>query len=236
MRNRFIYIALVIAALVVIVFSPLTSYLLKDFITYKLEKAFEMDIVFGSVRAKLPAQLRVADIKAMDKTGLALTSERAYLRLEPGKLLGGQFVLNCDFQNIAIKSELGASLNKILKSFGVPPQPSFKFDRITCKIRAKGGELFINDLDGSGQDFRFSGNLARLKESKVDYDLEFYINKKIVDESAEAQKGLLTDDDGDGWYTIKLSLKGDPKKPSSVYFSTGGLKVEIKPGEESTKK
>ena len=236
MRNRIIYIVLAIAALAVIVYSPLTSYLLKDFITYKLEKALEMDIVFGSVKAKPPAQLRVTDIKAMDKTGLALTSERAYLRLEPGKLFKAQFVLNCDFQNIAVKSGLGASLNKVLKPFGVPAQPSFKFDRITCKIRAEDGELFITDLDGSGQDFRFSGNLARLKESKVDYELEFYINRKVVDESAEAQKGLLTDDDGDGWYTIKLSLKGDPKKPSSVYFSTGGLKLEIKPGEQDPKK
>ena len=236
MRNRIFYTFLVIAALFVVVYSPLTSYLLKDFITYKLEKALDMDIVFGKVNAKPPAQLRVTDIKAMDKSGLALASERAYLRLDPGKLLRAQFVLHCDFQNITVKSGLGESLNKVLGPFGVPPQASFKFDQVKGTITAKGGELFITELNGTGRDFRFSGNFAKMKERKVDYELEFYINKKVVEESSGAQNGLLTDDDGDGWYTIKLSLKGDPRKPSSVYFSTGGIKLEIKPDTENTKK
>jgi hypothetical protein len=52
MKGRVFYILLIVAALVVVAYSPLTSYLLKDYITYKLEKALDMDIVFGKVSIK----------------------------------------------------------------------------------------------------------------------------------------------------------------------------------------
>ena len=229
MRHRLLYIIIFVAILFVIFYSPLTSYLLKDFITYKLEKVLDMDIVFGKMRVKMPAQLTISDIKAMDKDGLALASERAYLRLDPAKLLKAQFILNCDFQNVVLKSGLRDSLNGLLKPFGISAQNLYKFDGITGVITVSRGTLSITDLKGSGQDFRFSGNFTRFRDKKIDYELDFGINKRLVAADEEPAKTLLAGEPKDGWYSIKLSLKGDPRRPSSVSFSSGGIKLEVKP-------
>ena len=229
MRHLLVYIIIFIAIIFIILYSPLTSYLLKDFITYKLEKALDMNIVFGTVRAKPPAQLTVSDIKAMDKNGLAFTSERAYLRLDPSKLLRAQFVLNCDFQNVTIKSGLGDSMNGLLKPFGVSAQNSYKFDGITGTMTISKGLVSITGLKGSGQDFKFAGNFSRFSDKKIDYELDFGINKRIVAAEQEPAKTLLGGEAKDGWYSIKLSFKGDPHNPSSISFSSGGIKLEVKP-------
>jgi len=233
MRHRLLYLIIFIAIIFVILYSPLTSYLLKDFITFKLEKALEMDIVFGGVRVKPPAQLTVSDIKAMDKNGLALTSERAYLRLDPAKLFKARFVLNCDFQNVVLKSGLRDSLNNLLKPFGISAQNLYKFDGITGVITVSKDSFSITDLKGSGQDFKFSGNFTRFRDKKIDYELDFGVNKRLVAADQEPAKSLLIGESKDGWYSIKLSLKGDPRKPSSISFSSGGIKLEVKPAGKS---
>ena len=229
MRHRILYLVILMAILLVIFYSPLTSYLLKDFITFKLEKALDMDIVFGTVRVKMPAQLTVSDIKAMDKNGLTFTSERAYLRLDPAKFFKAQFVLNCDFQNVVLKSDLKDSLNKLLKPFGVSAQNNYEFDGITGVITTSKGFISITDLKGTGKDFRFSGNFTRFQDRKIDYALDFGINSRLVAADQEQAKTLLGGEAKDGWYSIKLSLKGDPHKPSSISFSSGGIKLEVKP-------
>ncbi len=229
MKVRVFYILLIAAALVVVVYSPLTSYLLKDYITYKLEKTLDMDIVFGKVSMKPPAQLRVSEIKVMDKSGLALSSERAYLQFDLASLLKAKLTLHCDFQNVAIKSGLGRSIDKLLGPFGIPAQPSYKFDGITGTVTVQRGSLRISGLEGIGRDFRFKGDFAMENAGDVDYNLEFDINKTVIGDGDAAQKILVTDEDGDGWYNIRLSLKGDPHNPSSVYFSTGGIRLEVKP-------
>ena len=233
MRHRILYLVILMAILLVIFYSPLTSYLLKDFITFKLEKALEMDIVFGTVRVKMPAQLTVSDIKAMDKNGLAFTSERAYLRLDPAKFLSAKFVLNCDFQNVVLKSGLKDSLNKLLKPFGVPAQNNYGFDGITGVITTSKGFISITDLKGAGKDFKFSGNFTRFQDNKVDYELDFGINSRIIAADRESAKMLLGGEPKDGWYSIKLSFKGDPHRPSSISFSSGGIKLEVKPATKS---
>jgi hypothetical protein len=235
MKGRVFYILLIVAALVVVAYSPLTSYLLKDYITYKLEKALDMDIVFGKVSIKPPAQLRVSEIKVMDKSGLALSSERAYLQFDLASLFKAKLMLHCDFQNVAIKSGLGRSIDKLLGPFGIPAQPSYKFDGITGIVTVQRGSLRISGLEGLGRDFRFKGDFAMENTGDVDYNLEFDINKMVVGDGDAAQKLLVTDEDGDGWYNIKLSLKGDPHNPSSVYFSTGGIKLEVKPNDAAPK-
>lgn len=231
MRRWTIYFIIFAAIISIIFYSPLTSYLLKDFITFKLEKALDMDIVFGKVRVKMPAQMTVSDIKAMDKNGLALASERAYLRLDPAKLFRAQFVLNCDFQNVALKSGLRESLNNLLKPFGVSAQNQYKFDSITGMITVSKGLLAITDLKGYGQDFKFSGNFTRLRDKKIDYELEFGINDRLVAADRKTAETMLTGEAKDGWHSVKLSLKGDPRNPSSISFSSGGIKLEVKPAE-----
>ncbi len=229
MRHRILYLVILMAILLVIFYSPLTSYLLKDFITFKLEKALDMDIVFGTVRVKMPAQLTVSDIKAMDKNGLALTSERAYLRLDPAKLFKARFVLNCDFQNVVLKSGLKDSFNKLLKPFGVPAQNNYDLDSITGVITVSKGLMSITDLKGAGKDFRFTGNFTKFGDKKIDYELDFGINSRLIAADQEQAKALLGGEAKDGWYSIKLSLKGDPHRPSSISFSSGGIKLEVKP-------
>ena len=230
MRHRLLYAIIFIAIGFVVLYSPMTSYLVRDLVTYKLEKALDMDIVFGRVRIKPPAQLTVSDIKAMDKAGMAMVSERAYLRLDPRKVFAGRFVLSCDFQNVMLKSKICDTLNGLLRPFDVPVQNGFRFDGIKGIINIGKGDLAISDIDGSGPDFKFSGSFKRYRDKKIEYELDFRINPKIV-ESAEGQAvSLLTDRDKDGWYSIKLSLKGDPRNPSSISFSTGGVKLEVKPG------
>ena len=225
MRHRLLYLIILIAILFVIFYSPLTSYLLKDFITFKLEKALDMDIVFGAVRVKMPAQLTVSDIKAMDKNGLAFTSERAYLRLDPAKFFKARFVLNCDFQNVVLKSGLKDSLNKLLKPFGVPAQNNYGFDGITGVITVSKGFMSITDLKGTGKDFRFSGNLTRFQDKKTDYELDFGINSRLVSADQEPAKTFFQTGPKDGWYSIKLSFK----KGAPVFFSSGGVVFETKP-------
>ncbi|MFA5338782.1 MAG: hypothetical protein WC317_01375 [Candidatus Omnitrophota bacterium] len=225
MRHRLLYLIILVAILFVVFYSPLTSYLLKDFITFKLEKALEMNVVFGSVRVKMPAQLTVSDIKAMDKDGLAFTAERAYLRLDPAKFFKAQFVLSCDFQNVVLKSALKDSLNKLLKPFGVSAQNNYKFDGITGVITVSKKSISITDLKGTGQDFRFSGNFARFQDNKVDYDLDFDINSRFVAADQEPAKTFFLTGAKDGWYSIKLSFK----KGNPVFFSTGGVILETHP-------
>ncbi|MDD5073311.1 MAG: hypothetical protein PHX64_03035 [Candidatus Omnitrophica bacterium] len=229
MRHRLLYLIILVAILFVVFYSPLTSYLLKDFITFKLEKALDMNVVFGSVRVKMPAQLTVSDIKAMDKDGLAFTAERAYLRLDPAKFFKAKFVLSCDFQNVVLKSGPKDSLNKLLKPFGVPSQNNYAFDGITGVITTSKGFISITDLKGAGKDFKFSGNFTRFQDKKIDYELDFGINNRLVAAVQERERSLLGEEEKDGWYSIKLSLKGDPHKPSSISFSSGGIKFEVKP-------
>lgn len=230
MRSRVIYILLFLAVLVTLVFSPLTSYLLKDFIISRLEKAFDINIVLGKIHLKSPSKLAISGIEAVDKEGLTLTAKTADFKLDTSKLFKAKIVLNCSLRNVELKAGLGDSLNELLKPFAVTPQDVYKFDDING-IMILGKERFeINGLKAQGPDFRLSGNILRNKD--INYDIEFNINKRVVNLSENQKNQFLIDEDGDGWYPIKLSIKGDPKKPSNIFFSSGGIKLEVKPREQ----
>ncbi len=229
MRNRLIYLFLFIAIIVIIVYSPLTPYLLKDFMTSRLEKALDMDIVFGKASLRFPAQLIVSDVKAVDKNGPALMAERAIFRLAPSKLLKARIALDCELQKVRLTSALSGSFNDLLKPLGIPPQDCYIFDSVRGEIILKGGSLSVKNLNAAGPDFKLKGNFTRFKDKKVDYDMEFAINKRVVrTDDGKKSFSLLGESEGD-WYPVKLSLKGDLRKPASIFFSTGGIKLQVQP-------
>lgn len=227
MRNRLIYVILFLAIIIAVLYSPLTSYLLKDFLTSRLEKAIDMSIVFGKTHFEFPARLTVLDVKAIDKNGPALTAERAYFQLDPSKIIKANVVLNCDLQNVSLNSSLSGSLNGLLKPLGVPSQDSYKFENMTAIITMKRNSFEVHGLNAAGPDFKLLGEFSRFKDKKVDYNMEFKINKQVLGADGGNKNQFLVDEDPQGWYSVKLSVKGDPRKPSSVSFSTGGIKLEI---------
>lgn len=229
MRSRVIYILLSILILSALLFSPLTSYLLKDLIISKLEKILDMNIVIGKIEFKFPSRLAVSDIKAIDKYGPAFIAENADFQLDVIKIVKAKVVLNCNFRGVGFKSGLSNRLNDILKQFAVPVQNIYFFDDMSGIITIGKGVFAVNDLQAKGPDFKFSGNFSRLGKKDVDYEIEFYINTKVVALEENQKNPFLIDEDNDGWYMIRLSLKGDPRRPSNVFFSTEGIKLEVKP-------
>lgn len=228
MRSRLIYVVLFIAIIIAILYSPLTSYLLKDFITSRMEKALDMTMVFGKTRFEFPAQLMVSDVKAMDKSGLALTAQRAYFQLDTSKIIKVNAVLNCELKNVGISSGLCNSLNGLLKPLGVPAQDIYRFDNISAIIMMKKGSFEVHGLNAVGPDFKILGEFTRFKDKKVDYNMEFKINKQVLGAQEGKKNQLLADEDTQGWHSVKLSVKGDLHKPSSISFSTGAVKLEVK--------
>lgn len=227
MRNRLVYVFLFIAFIIIITYSPLTPYLLKDFMTSRLEKALDMDIVFGKASLRFPARLIISDAKAIDKNGPALTAERAIFRIIPSKLLKARIVLNCDLHGVELKSTLSNSFNNLLKPLGVPPQDCYVFDSIRGEIILKGGSFSVKGLNATGPDFKLAGNFTRFKDKKVDYDVEFAINKRVTKREDDNEVFSLLGECKGEWYHVKLSLKGDLMKPSSLFFSTDGIKLQV---------
>ncbi len=229
MRRRVIYIVLLLAILAVILYSPLTSYLVKDFLTYKLEKALDMDIVLGKTRVKFPVRIAITDIRAIDRKGAALVAESALFHLDASKLFQAKVVLKCDLRNVSIKSGFCNSLNELLRPLGVPPQDNYIFESVNGVITLKKDFFKVEDLKAAGVNFKFSGYFTRFNDRKLDYDIEFDINKEILKAEDDKAGMFLMGEDKDGWYSTRFSLKGDPHRPSSVTFSTGGVKFEVRP-------
>lgn len=227
MRIRPINIVLFLAIIITVFFSPLTSYLLKDFMISRLEKAIDMSIVFEKTEFEFPARLAVSKLKAIDKNDASLTAERAHIRLDPSKIIKANLALTCDLQDVSLGSGLSNSLNSLLRPLGVPPQNSYKFDNITAAITIKKNSLEVHSLNAVGPDFKLMGEFTRFKDRKVDYNMEFRINKQVLGAEDFKKNRLLTNEDPQGWYLVNLSVKGDPRKPSSVSFSTGGIRLEI---------
>ena len=238
MRSRLIYILLFLFIFIALLFSPLTSYLFKDFIISKLEKALDMNIVLGKTQLKFPSKLIISDIKAVDKSGPAFVAGNADFQLDVSKIIKRRIALNCNFQNVGLKSGLCNSINNILKPLGVPPQDTYIFNDMKGKIVMGNGVFAIDDLNAKGPDFKFTGNFSRTNHKEVNYDIEFNINKRIVSVSEEQKAPFLTDEnflideDGDGWYTVKLLMKRKPHQPPYIFFSTGGVKLQVKPYEQ----
>lgn len=227
MRSRSIYIILFLAIIIAVLYSPLTPYLIKDYMTSRLEKAIDMSVVFGKTHFDFPARLTVLDVKAMDKNGPALMAERAYFQLNPSKIIKANVVLDCDFKNVNISSGLCNSLNGLLKPLGVPVQDNYKFEDITATITIKRNSLEVHGLNAVGPDFRLLGEFTRFKDKKVDYNMDFKINKRVLGPEEGKKNQFLVDEDQQEWYSIKLAVKGDPRKPSSISFSTGSVKLEV---------
>jgi len=171
MRSRLIYVVLFIAVTIAVLYSPLTSYLLKDFMIYRMEKALDMTISFGKTRFEFPAQFTASDVKAMDKSGLALTAERVHFRLEASKIMKANVILNCELKNVGISSGLSDSLNGLLKPLGVPEQDIYRFDDISAIIMMKKGSFEVHGLNAAGPDFKMTGEFARFRDKKVDYNM-----------------------------------------------------------------
>ncbi len=222
-----IYVVLFIAIIIAVLYSPLTPYLLKDFVISRIEKTLDMTVVFGKTRFEFPAQLIVSDVKAMDKSGLAFTAEGAHIRLDASKVIKANAVLDCELKNVGISSGLSNSLNGILKPLGVPVQDTYRFDDISAVITMKKGSFEVHGLNAAGPDFKLLGEFTRFKDKKVDYNMVFKINKQVLGSGDGKESRFLADEDAQGWYSVRLSVKGDPHKPSSVFFSTGGVKLEV---------
>lgn len=230
--DKVIYILLFVFMVIALLFSPLTSYLLKDLIISRLEKSLDMNIVLGKTELKFPSRLTIYNVKAVGKYGLAFAAEDADFQLNISQLLKAKVVLNCNFQKVGLESELRDRLNSILTPFGVQPQDLYLFDDVKGAITITRGVFVIDDLKAQGSDFKLYGNFSRTKSKEVNYDIEFNINKRVVNITEKQAVPLLIDEDGDGWYTIQLSIKGDPRNPSSLFFSTGGIKLQAKPDEQ----
>lgn len=230
--DKVIYILLFIFILIALLFSPLTSYLLKDLIISKLEKSLDMNIVLGRTELKFPSRLTVYNVKAVGKYGPTFVAENADLQLNISQLLRAKVVLNCNFQKVRLESELRDRLNSILTPFGVQAQEIYTFNDMKGVITIMRGVFAIGDLKAQGTDFKLSGNFLRTKNKETNYDIEFGINKQVVNITEKQGVPILIDEDGDGWYTIKLSIKGNPRNPSSIFFSTGGIKLQVKPDEQ----
>ncbi len=231
-HDKVIYILLFVFMLIALLFSPLTSYLLKDLIISKLEKSLDMNIVLGKTELNFPSRLNIYSIKVVGKYGPAFVAENADLQFNISQLLRAKVVLNCNFQKVRLESELRGRLNSILTPFGVEPQDLYVFDDVKGAITITKGVFVIDDLKAQGPDFKLSGNFLRTKSKEVNYDIEFNINKRVINIAEKQTIPLLIDEDGDGWSTIKLSIKGDPRNPSSIFFSTGGIKLQVKPDEQ----
>lgn len=227
MRIRPVNVVLFLAIIIAVFYSPLTSYLLKDFIISRIEKAIDMRVVFEKTEFEFPARLAVSKLKAIDKNGAALTARRAHIRLDPSKIIKANLTATCDLQDVSLGSSLGNSLNGLLRPLGAPAQNSYKFDNITAAITIKKNSLEVHGLNATGPDFRLMGEFTRFKDKKVDYNMEVRINKQVLGAEDFKKNRLLTNEDPQGWYIVKLSVKGDPRKPSSVSFSTGGIRLEI---------
>lgn len=231
MRSHAIHALLFVLILVAILFSPLTYYLLKDFMVSRAEKALGMDITFEKTHLIFPNKMSVVNLKAMDKDGPAFVAEVADFRLDIPKILKGKIALDCDFKNAVLKSGLKDSFNGVLKPLGVAVQDQYKFNSISGHITIGGGGYAIDGLNAASQHFRFSGNMARFKNKSVDYTIEFGINKEVFAPAEGRHYPLFIDEDNDGWYSVKLSMKGDPRRPSNINFSTGGIELRIQPSE-----
>jgi len=230
MRSRVIFLLLFVSIITILLFSPLISYLLKDLVISKLENALDMNIVLGETQFRLPTKLSISDIKAIDKYGTAFVAKKADFKLDVPKIFTACIALDCEFQNVELKSKMSKSLNNTLKPLGVLPQDSYDFDSARGTMTVKKGLFAINDLNAEGPYFKFSGDMARTDNTEVDYDIEFNINSEVV--ALNQNYPLLIDEDKDGWYTIKYSVKGDPRKPASFFFSTGGIELKRIPARE----
>lgn len=228
MRSHSIYIVLFIAIVIAVLYSPLTPYLLKDFVASRMEKTLDLDIVFGKARFQFPAKLIVSDLKALDKNGTALTAQEAYFQLDASKIVKANAVLNCELRDVGIGSSLSNSINGLLRPLGVPAQDVYRFDDVDAIITMRKGSFEVHNMDASGADFKISGEFTRFKDKKVDYDIELKINKQVLGAQEGEKSKLLSDEDAQGWYSVKLSVKGDPRKPSGIFFSTGSVKLEVK--------
>ena len=220
MRRRIIHVILFLAILAAVLYSPLTSYLLKDFLTFKLEKALGMDIVLGKARLKFPVRVTISDLKVIDKKSIAISAETAYFQLDMSRLLQAKVVLKCDIRNVSIKSGFCNSLNGLLKPLGVPPQDNYLFEDINGTITTKKSFFSVDDLKGYGQNFRFSGYFKRYEGNKVDCDIEFDISKQVLKADEDKSGMFVAGEAKNGWYSTRLSLKKGPD----------GFKLEVRPG------
>lgn len=229
MRSRVIFFLIFTSLLMVFLFSPLAPILLKDLAISKLEKALDMKIAVGRVEFRFPAKLAISHIEARDKYGPAFIAENGNFQLETAQILKARLVLNCNFRNIRLRSSISNFLNDALKQFAVPSRESYLFDDMKGRLTLGKGILSIDDLKAKGADFKFSADLLYLNKKDMDYAAEFEINKSVVISDGNQKNPFLIDEDKDGWYTIKLSMKGDPRRPSNIFFSTGGIELQVKP-------
>lgn len=227
MRKRIIYVLLFVFILIALLFAPLTNYLFKDFVISRLEKAFDINIILGKIHLKSPSKLAISNIEAVDKDGLAFIAKSADFKLDTSKLFKAKIALNCSLRNVELKGGLRNFLNELLKPLAVAPQDAYKFDDING-IMIMGRKRFeIHGLKAQGPDFKLSGDIVRANNKENDYDIEFNINKRVLNLSEDQKIKFLIDEDGDGWYPIRLSMKEDPKKPTSIFFSSGGIELRF---------
>ena len=110
----------------------------------------------------------------------------------------------------------------------MPAQDIYRFDNITAIITMKKGSFEVHGLNAIGPDFKILGEFTRFKDKRVDYNIELKVNKQVLGAPEGKKNQFLMDEDTQGWYLVKFSVKGDPHKPSSISFSTGGVKLEVK--------
>lgn len=235
MRKRLIYAGFLTTLIIIISCLPLVSYLFKDLVTSKLEEILGMEVIQGRTLFMFPDKMVISGLQIIDKNGTAVKTEEGDFKFELSKIvIRRAIVFKYGFKAVTIDSDIRDSLNDILAPLGIPHQGDYKFDSISGMAVIRRDFFEVKNLKAEGQDFKFDGEFSWFK-GKVAYKINLKINKAVLQQGCGEKQDLLAGsqmfltEGADGWYSAELCVKGEPRNPSEISFSGGGIRLEVHP-------
>lgn len=178
----------------------------------------DISIRYGSMTNEAFRRFDFTDLAISDrKTGIGLLAKSAVVRPVWSGILSGMVEIDFDLSDISFIKQGGKKADDYETFEGLAALPfsgNWTYRTLTGGLRTSGGNLHLEGLKATGDVIKFAVNGDFFADATIDSNITIYFSDTLFAKiPKQFTKGVLKDE-GDGWQSFSLRLKGNYKEPA----------------------
>lgn len=206
-KKILLLLTILIIVLSIIIFTPLSSLMLKEFLEYKVKNTLKAEMKLEGFKYSFSKTLTAKRV-LFHKKNFNLEAENVILEFESISLNKKSFVADFSAQTILArhKNQKFLSTTSVLSEISDGPDlKDIKFNTAKSQIAYFNDSISFNNIEALNDKIKILGDIKYQKE-KTDYDLTLYLPVKVGESLPDLAKVLLNVKNEDGWSKIDIRV------------------------------
>ena len=214
-----------IILIIIVILAALTAIAFDRLVIFAVSKYAGIGISYSGLIKDSSGAIIMKGLDVEDhRRGLGLMAKRAIirLRLKPFFKDGVGFIFELDEANFKMfsKGPKASGLDEPLRDIAlIPFEGGWNYSKISGEISIMRGETRIKDFFAASRDIRLGVDGTAYGDDLIDARIKISFSKSAVERLPEELTNVVMNEEPEGWRTISIDLKGNPKKPSITFSS-----------------